>query len=129
MSSKTGRRRRGAESTSSVSGPFFVLRNVVFSQCSLGGESTDTDFTVAWAFSGEHQVELVQQHNAAPSVYTEFIERSSYGPQHSGVLSTDLDLALDQHECWDRHIHWSNTAAGQRRGDVDVVFAAGMFSR
>lgn len=37
-----------------------------------------------------------------------------------------MDLALGQHELWNRRIHWRNTAAGQRRGDVEMVLTEGM---
>jgi hypothetical protein len=94
-------------------GPFFVLRNVEFSQCLDRCEPTDADVTVALAFSGEHQIQLVQQHNVAPSIYNDFFERSPYGLQHVGALTTDLDLALDTHELRDRLIQWGETAAGQ----------------
>jgi hypothetical protein len=106
-------------------GPFFVLRNVEFSQCLYRGEPTDADVTVALAFSGEHQIELVQQHNVAPSIYTDFLERSPYGLQHVGALTTDLDLALDSHGLRDRRIQWGETAAGQRFAYVDTVLTEG----
>ncbi len=90
-----------------------MLRNVEFSQCLYRGEPTDADVTVALAFSGEHQIELVQQHSAAPSIYTDLLERSPYGLQHVGALTTDLDLVSDTHELRDRRIQWGETAAGQ----------------
>ena len=106
-------------------GPFFVLRHVEFSRCFYRGEATDADVTVALAFSGEHQIELVQQHNSAPSIYTDFLQRAPYGLQHVGALTADLDLALDEHGLRDHRIQWGETVAGQRFAYVDTAFTEG----
>ena len=106
-------------------GPFFVLRHVEFAECFYRGQPTCADLTVAITYSGEHQIELVQQHNDAPSIYTDFLTRSPYGLQHVGALTRDLDRTLDDHSLLDRRIQWGETSAGQRFAYVDTCFTEG----
>ncbi len=78
-------------------GPFFVFERVPFKECWFGGRpATDIDLTVAIAYWGEVQIELIHQNNDAPSIYTEFRARGGAGLQHMGVLSADLDADLAQ---------------------------------
>ena len=72
-------------------GPFFVLAHVPYKTCRVRGEPTDIDMSVALAYSGDTQIELVQQHNDAPSIFREFMAARGEGMQHVGVLSSDID--------------------------------------
>ena len=106
-------------------GPFFVVEHVEFAECRYKGEPTDIDMSVAIAYSGEYQVELVQQHNDAPSIYTEFLASNAPGLQHVGTLVHDLDEALDTNDLRDRIVQDGITAAGQRFAYVDTVMHNG----
>ncbi len=76
-------------------GPFFVFERVPFKECWFRGRpATDIDLTVAIAYWGEVQIELIHQNNDVPSIYTEFRERGGTGMQHMGVLSASLDADL-----------------------------------
>jgi hypothetical protein len=76
-------------------GPFFVLEHVKFAQVLHRGQPTDIDMSVALAQWGAVQVELIQQYNDAPSIYTEFAGRKQGGLQHLGVMTDSVadDLA------------------------------------
>lgn len=76
-------------------GPFFVLEHVPYATCRYRGAPTDIDMDVAMAYSGDVQIELVHQRNDAPSIFTEFLRERGEGLQHVGVITPDLDLALD----------------------------------
>ena len=102
-------------------GPFFVLKHVEFNECRFRGEPVDIDMTVAIAYSGDYQIELVQQHNDAPSIYTEFLRDNAPGLQHVGTLVDDLDKALDTEQLRNRIVQDGITAAGQRFAYVDTV--------
>lgn len=106
-------------------GPFFVLEHVEFDECRYKGELTDIDMTVAIAYTGGYQIELVQQHNDAPSIYTEFLAHNEPGLQHVGTLVDDLDAALDDNGLRDRIVQNGRTAAGQRFAYVDTVLHNG----
>jgi len=76
-------------------GPFFVLEHVKFAHVLHRGKPTDIDMSVALAQWGAVQVELIQQYNDAPSIYTEFAGRKQGGLQHLGVMTDSVadDLA------------------------------------
>jgi hypothetical protein len=71
-------------------GPFLVLEHVKFAQVVHRGQPTDIDMSVALAQWGEVQVELIQQFNDAPSIYTEFPGRERGGLQHVGVMTNSV---------------------------------------
>jgi hypothetical protein len=77
-------------------GPFFVFEHVQYAEAwHRGRVATDIDMTVAIAYWGSMQIELVCQLNSAPSIFTEFAARDLGGLQHMGVIteSVDRDLA------------------------------------
>lgn len=78
-------------------GPFFLLDHIEFDWCEYRGNSVELDLSVALGYSGEYQVELIQQHNDVESIYTEFMHEHGPGLQHVGVMVDDLDRALDEH--------------------------------
>jgi catechol 2,3-dioxygenase-like lactoylglutathione lyase family enzyme len=77
-------------------GPFFIRRHVQYPTLTFRGGPCEADLSLAFAFSGDTQIELVQQHNAAPSLYSEFIARHGYGQQHLGVISDDLAADVEK---------------------------------
>lgn len=102
-------------------GPFFVLPHVQFDECRYRGNPAEIDMTVAIAYSGEYQIELVQQHNNTPSIYTDFLANNEPGLQHVGTLVDDLDTTLDSHQWRSKILQDGTTAAGQRFAYVDTV--------
>ena len=106
-------------------GPFFVLEHVEFAQCRFRGELVEIDMSVAIAYTGGYQIELVQQHNDSPSIYTEFLRHNEPGLQHVGTLVDDLDAALDDNGFRDRIVQDGVTTAGQRFAYVDTVLHNG----
>jgi glyoxalase/bleomycin resistance protein/dioxygenase superfamily protein len=76
-------------------GPFFVFERVPFKEVWYRGlPANDIDLTVAIAYWGEVQIELIRQRNDVPSIYTEFRARHGTGLQHMGVMSADLGRDL-----------------------------------
>ncbi len=71
-------------------GPFFVLEHVKFAQVVYKGKPSGIDMSVAIAQWGEVQVELIQQFNDAPSIYSEFTGRDKGGLQHVGVMTNSV---------------------------------------
>ena len=106
-------------------GPFFVMEHIGFERCEFRGVPAEIDMTVAIAYSGEQQIELVQQHNAAPSIYREFLQTSGEGLQHVGALVDDLDAVLARHGWAGRVLQRGETAIGQRFAYVDTVSHGG----
>ncbi len=106
-------------------GPFFVVEHIEFAQCRYRGEPTAIDMSVAIAYAGEFQIELVQQHNDAPSIYTDYLRHNADGLQHVGALTDNLDRALDENDLRCRIVQDGQTAAGQRFAYVDTVLHNG----
>ncbi len=71
-------------------GPFFVARHVKYATFDYQGQDHAPDVSLAFAYSGETNIELIQQHDDMPSVFLDFWRRRGAGLQHVGVLSDDL---------------------------------------
>ncbi|MBV1688957.1 VOC family protein [Novosphingobium sp. G106] len=72
-------------------GPFFVLREYEFLDFRYRGRlSLPPVVTLCFAFSGDLQIELIQQHNDAPSSYREFLSSGREGMQHVSPWFDDL---------------------------------------
>lgn len=77
-------------------GPFFLQEHASYETFLYRGAPSDPDVSLAFAFSGDLQIELVQQHNDAPSVFRDAIESFGYGAQHLGAMSNDLEAELER---------------------------------
>jgi len=106
-------------------GPFFLMDHIEFDWCEFRGEPAHLDLSVAIAYSGGQQIELVQQHNDAPSIYTEFLAANEPGLQHMGVFVDDLQATLDEQDLRSKIIQQGRTAAGVNFAYVDTVFHNG----
>ena len=74
-------------------GPFFVLENVRSEARIYRGEVYPAEVSIAMAFSGNLNVELIQTHDNSPSALREGIERYGYGFHHFGIPFTDMAAA------------------------------------
>jgi catechol 2,3-dioxygenase-like lactoylglutathione lyase family enzyme len=70
-------------------GPFFVLEHCPLENQRYYGMPANTDITVALGNSGALQIELIQQHNDAPSVYRDFLDAGRSGVHHVGLMPVD----------------------------------------
>jgi len=75
-------------------GPFFVFEHVPFSELLFRGIPSPVDMTAALAYSGETQIELIYQHNEAPSIYTEFLNAGGTGVHHVAVMTDAIEDAV-----------------------------------
>jgi hypothetical protein len=53
------------------------------------GEPTAIELSLGRAFTGDTMIELIQQHNEAPSVFRETIARQGYGFHHWAITTRD----------------------------------------
>jgi len=56
-------------------GPFYVFEHVKFQEAYFRGQPSNVDITAAIGYWGDLQIEFIQQHNAAPSIYSEFLAK------------------------------------------------------
>ncbi len=107
-------------------GPFFVFERVAFKECWYrGAPATDIDLTVAIAYWGDVQIELIRQRNQVPSIYTDFAARGGSGLQHMGVMSQDLDADLARLKTRGIEPVQHGTAPGMRFAYVPTDFHPG----
>ncbi len=78
-------------------GPFYVLPEIEFAHWQYRGNAAPAPVcTLCFAQSGDVQIELIQQHNAAPSAWREFLSAGRSGVQHLSPWFSDTaayDLA------------------------------------
>jgi methylmalonyl-CoA/ethylmalonyl-CoA epimerase len=74
-------------------GPFFYRDHVNYDAMLYHGAPTTADFGVAIAYWGDLQVELIRQHNDAPSVYRDWRAAGGEGLQHVCIVVDDMEEA------------------------------------
>lgn len=72
-------------------GPFFVMENIKLEGMRYRGEPSECVFTIALAYWGDVQVELIQQENDAPSIYRDM--RNGGAMHHVCLLTDDIKEA------------------------------------
>jgi hypothetical protein len=70
-------------------GPFFTMTFEVDDFVYRGKPSPAPVLTLCFAHTGPVQIELIQQHNAVPSAYTEFLDSGREGCQHLAAWYED----------------------------------------
>lgn len=73
-------------------GPFFVMRDIQFTHFYYRGQSVASPrVSIAIAYSGEVQIELIQQLDKAPSAYNEFLSAGRSGLHHYSTWFAERD--------------------------------------
>ena len=68
-------------------GPFFVRRNIGLQNITYRGKPSALEISAAYVQAGDIMVELVTQHNDAPSIF-----RDMYGPHEEGFHHVAIDF-------------------------------------
>ncbi|MDX2237216.1 MAG: VOC family protein [Hyphomonadaceae bacterium] len=74
-------------------GPFFLIEHVTLEDVRYRGASADIDFSIAIAYWGDMQIELIKQHNDAPSIYKSWRDAGKSGLHHVCLLTEDFAAA------------------------------------
>ena len=74
-------------------GPFFALDHVKLDAVKYRGAPADIDFSMVIGYWGDIQIELIRQHNDAPSIYKAWRDEGREGVHHVCVLVNDMALA------------------------------------
>jgi catechol 2,3-dioxygenase-like lactoylglutathione lyase family enzyme len=80
-------------------GPFFLLRDLVPDGYRYRGKPAPAPrITLALGYSGEFQVELIQQHDDHPSAYRDYLQSGREGFQHvsSWMTRAEYDPAVER---------------------------------
>jgi hypothetical protein len=75
-------------------GPFVVIENAICGRTVMHrGERSDMEVALGFGSIGDVQIELIQQLNDAPSIYSEFLASGREGLHHVGYWPDDFDRA------------------------------------
>ncbi len=74
-------------------GPFFLFEHCPLLDQRFHGQPSNVDVSLAIGNSGDLQIELIFQHNDAPSVYKEFLDAGRVGVHHFGIMPVDYAAA------------------------------------
>lgn len=74
-------------------GPFFALDHVKLDGLKYRGKPADVDFSMVIGYWGDIQIELICQHNDAPSIYSTWRKEGREGLHHVCILVDDLGEA------------------------------------
>lgn len=77
-------------------GPFFVAEKLTMPKLTYRGVPTEPVVTLSIAYWGDQQVELVEQHNDAPSAFRDFLAAHGDGFQHMAYFSDDVDADVER---------------------------------
>ncbi|MET0546615.1 MAG: VOC family protein [Caulobacterales bacterium] len=105
-------------------GPFFLIENIQLEDMRFLGQPSDCVFSIAIAYWGDMQVELIRQENDAPSLYNGDYARNGEVLHHTCVLTHDIAAAraivdgagakvlVDAKVGADGHVLYVDTGAG-----------------
>jgi hypothetical protein len=79
-------------------GPWFLLDSFLGPDQTYRGAPSQADVSIAMAFAGHMQIELIQPKDGHPSVYRETINKRGYGFHHVGIACTDVDAEIAMYE-------------------------------
>jgi catechol 2,3-dioxygenase-like lactoylglutathione lyase family enzyme len=74
-------------------GPFFALDHVALDDVKYRGEAAVIDFSMVIGYWGDLQIELIRQHNDAPSIYKSWRDEGREGLHHVCILVDDMAAA------------------------------------
>jgi hypothetical protein len=78
-------------------GPWFVSGPFVPPEGIYRGRPTHMRLTLAVGFCGHMSFELIEQHDDAPSVYREMVDKRGYGFHHWGIPTSNLDAEVERY--------------------------------
>ena len=77
-------------------GPWFYFDRVKIDYFRHRGRDSNLEMSVALANSGDIQIELIQQRNDAPSMYTECLDAGREGLQHVAYWTKEYQAVYDR---------------------------------
>lgn len=86
-------------------GPWFYTPHAPIQDFRYRGQPSEVDVAIALANSGPLQIELIEQHNDAPSLYRDYLAAGQEGVQHIA--------------------YWTKSFDADRRRAIDLGFTVG----
>ena len=79
-------------------GPWFLLDSFLGPDQIYRGAQSKADVSIAMAFAGHMQIELIQPKDDHPSVYRETVQARGFGFHHIGIACVDVDAERAAYE-------------------------------
>jgi methylmalonyl-CoA/ethylmalonyl-CoA epimerase len=76
-------------------GPFFSIEHVKLERTRYRGQPVEVDFSMMLGYWGDMQIEMIRQHNDAPSIFKTWRDQGHEGLHHVCVLIDDMNAARD----------------------------------
>lgn len=96
-------------------GPFFRRSRLRFPGTLYRGQPTDPEFSVVIGYWGDTQIELIEQHDDAPSIYSAWRKAGHEGLHHVCIAVDDLAAAradcVARGMAVEQEIFWPNGGA------------------
>lgn len=108
-------------------GPFFRLDHAPLTNKRYRGKETDVDISIAMGYSGDLQIELIQQNNDANSVFKEFLDQGRQGVHHIGVMPEDYKAAIEFYRAQGHEAAFECDFGGAELTYVDTLDSLGHF--
>ena len=80
-------------------GPFFAINHVKLDRGRYRGEPAEIDFSIMLGYWGDMQIELIRQHNDAPSIFKAWRDEGREGLHHVCALVDDDDMDTARSVC------------------------------
>lgn len=77
-------------------GPFFCVDQIISKDFFYKGVESQVKLSIALAQAGNIQIEFIQQHNDAPSMYRDFLETGQEGLHHIAYWTENFDRDLER---------------------------------
>lgn len=71
-------------------GPFFKIPNIAVTAAKYRGEPANIEFSVYIAYWGDIQIELIEQYNDAPSIYSTWRQEGHESLHHVCIVVEDM---------------------------------------
>ena len=88
-------------------GPFFLLDSSIIEDPVYRGEPSDVNITAALSYNGSMCVEVIEQSNDSPSVYSEIMSTHGPGFHHWGVMTENFEQEIERYEQKGYPLAWS----------------------
>ena len=79
-------------------GPFYSIENLQIEQCHFRNVQTKLEISVAFAYWGGIQIELIQQLSDERTLYSEAASNAAGKLNHCATIVDDIDLLLQRHK-------------------------------
>lgn len=106
-------------------GPFFHIPHVQVESLTHRGAASEVDFSIALAQAGSLQIELIEQHNDAPSIYRDVYPRGDSGFHHVCLLTSGFDAEVMRYAAEGSQVAMSGEFGGARFAYLDTRHVIG----